>query len=217
MNNTRGLEAAFNIQNLSLGLAVFFLARITGAMYFMMTIDHDIIVKRSSKQVLVNAFLFLVFFLTFVVMLLTEAGFAVNPSTDEVTLEPYKYLNNFLEMPVVLIMFLVGVILVLFGIFKASFKKSENAFWWTVAGIIPVVLSLFFVAGFNNTAFYPSTYELNSSLTIQNASSSKYTLTAMSYVSLFIPFVIAYIVWAWRKINHQKINNDELENNTHVY
>jgi len=217
MNNTRGLEAAFNIQNLSLGLAVFFLARITGAMYFMMTIDHDIIVKRSSKQVLVNAIPFLAFFLTFVAMLLTGNGFAVNPESNAVSLEPYKYLNNFIEMPGVLIMFLVGIILVLFGIFKASFKKSENAFWWTVAGIIPVVLSLFFVAGFNNTAFYPSTYDLNSSLTIQNASSSKYTLTAMSYVSLFIPFVIAYIVWAWRKINHQKINNDELENNTHVY
>lgn len=217
MNKGRGLEAALNVQNLALGLAVFFLARITGAMYFMMTIDHEKIAKRSSRQVLLNAILFLVFFLSFVVMLLTQSGFAVNPENSEVTLEPYKYLHNFFEMPVVLILFLAGVLLVLFGIYKAAFKKCSCAFWWTVAGVIPVVLSLFFVAGFNHTAFYPSTHDLNSSLTISNASSSHYTLTAMSYVSLFVPFVIAYIAYAWRKINKVKVSNDELENNSHVY
>lgn len=217
MNEGRGLEAALNIQNLAIGLAVFFLARITGAMYFMMTIDHETITKRASRQVLINTVLFLAFFLTFVVMLLTKDGFAVNPQTGEVTMEPYKYLTNFLEMPIVLILFLAGVLLVLFGIYKAVVKKCGCSFWWTVAGVIPVVLSLFFVAGFNNTSFYPSTHDLNSSLTIYNASSSKYTLTAMSYVSLLVPFVIAYIVWAWRKINSQKVSKDELENNSHVY
>jgi len=217
MNKGRGLEAALNITNLALGLSVFFLARITGAMYFMMTVDHDKIVKRASKQVLLNAILFLVFFLSFVVILLTENGFAVDPVSSEVSMVPYKYLHNFLDMPLVLILFLAGVLLVLFGIYKAAFKKSGVAFWWTVAGIIPVVLSLFLVAGFNNTAFYPSTYDLNSSLTIYNASSSHYTLTAMSYVSLFVPFVIAYIAYAWRKINKVKVSNDELEQNTHVY
>ena len=217
MVKTRGIEAAFNIQNLSLGLAVFFLARITGAMYFMMTIDNDTIVKRSVKQVMINAILFLVFFLTFVGFLLTQSGFAVDPQNGNVFMEDYKYLHNLLEMPVVLILFLIGVLLVLFGIFKCAVKKCGCSFWWTVAGIIPVVLSLFFLAGFNNTAFYPSTYDLNSSLTIYNASSSKYTLTAMSYVSLLVPFVIAYIAWAWRKINSTKVSNEDLENNTHVY
>lgn len=217
MTNSRGLEAALNVQNLSLGLAVFFLARITGAMYFMNTISHDIIFRRSSKQVLVNAILFLVCFLTFAAMLLTQDGFAANAQTGDVTMEPYKYLHNFLEMPAVFVLFLAGILLVLFGIFKAVFKKCECAFWWTICGVIPVVLSLLLVAGFNNTAFYPSTYDLNSSLTIHNASSSKYTLTAMSYVSLFVPFVIAYIVWAWRKINSRKVSKEELENNSQVY
>jgi cytochrome d ubiquinol oxidase subunit II len=217
MNKSRGLEAALNIQNLSLGFSVFFLSRITGAMYFMMTIDHEKIVKRSSRQVLLNAILFLVFFLTFVVILLTENGFAVDPVSSEVSMAPYKYLHNFLAMPLVLVLFLAGVLLVLFGIYKAAFKKSGVAFWWTVAGVIPVVLSLFLVAGFNNTAFYPSTYDLNSSLTIYNASSSHYTLTAMSYVSLFIPVVIAYIAYVWRKINSSKVSNEELEDQTHVY
>ncbi|PKP23284.1 MAG: cytochrome d ubiquinol oxidase subunit II [Bacteroidetes bacterium HGW-Bacteroidetes-21] len=217
MNKTRGLEAALNVQNLSLGLSVFFLTRITGSMYFMNTIDHEVIFKRATRQVLINAVLFLVFFLTFVGFLLTQSGFAVNPTTSEVTMEPYKYLHNFLDMPLVLGLFLIGVVLVLFGIFKAVFKKSDKSFWWTVAGVIPVVLSLFLIAGFNNTAFYPSTHDLNSSLTIQNASSSHYTLTAMSYVSLFVPVVILYIWYAWRKINNQKITRNELDNNSHVY
>lgn len=217
MNTTRGLEAALNIQNLSLGLAVFFLTRITGGMYFMNTIDNTTIFNRSVKQVKINAVLFLVFFLTFVGFLLTQKGFAVNPTTAEVTMEPYKYLHNFLAMPCVLGFFLIGVVLVLFGIFKAAFKKDAKAFYWTVPGVILAVFSLFLIAGFNNTSFYPSTYDLNSSLTITNASSSHYTLSAMSYVSLFVPLVIAYIWWAWRKINSKKVSTDDFNDGNHVY
>ncbi|PLX11055.1 MAG: cytochrome C oxidase assembly protein, partial [Marinilabiliales bacterium] len=216
-----GLEAALNIQNLSLGLGVFFLARILGALHFFNSIDHDTIQERSRKQVIVNTILFLVFFLLFVFLLLTKEGFAVNPDTKEVFMQDYKYLQNFLDMPIVMIMFLIGVVLVLYGIFAAAFKKNRNGFWFASPGSILVALSLFLIAGFNNTAYYPSTFDLQSSLTIENSSSSHYTLTAMSYVSLTVPFVIAYIWYAWRSINKKKLDMDEInsskENGDHVY
>lgn len=220
-NTSRGLEAALNIQNLALGLSVFFLARIMGSMYFINYISSDEILAKARKQVVLNAILFLIFFLIFLVLLLTKQGFAVNPQTGNVFMEEFKYLNNFLQMPVVLVMFLLGVVLVLWGIYKSYFKKAIKAFWIASPGIILVVFSLFMVAGFNNTAFYPSTFDLQSSLTIQNASSSHYTLTAMSYVSLFVPFVIAYIWYAWRSLAKKKIDEaeitDSIENDEHVY
>ena len=147
-------------------------------------------------------------------------GFAVNPETGIVSMEAYKYLHNLLAMPVVLILLLLGVILVIFGIFRTItcfITCHDKGIWLSGTGTILVVFSLFLVAGFNNTAFYPSYYDLQSSLTIQNASSSHYTLTAMSYVSLMIPFVIAYIWWAWRALNKTKITAKEMEDDTHAY
>jgi len=212
---THGLEAAFNIQNLCLGLAVFFLSRMLGAMYFINTIQHEQIIERSKKQVLWNGLIFVVFFLSFLGMLLTQEGYTVNNSI--VSLEAYKYLHNLLAMPIVLVMFLIGVVLVLLAWFRSFTKAINRAFWCASTGVVLVVLALFFIAGFNNTSFYPSYTHLQSSLTIYNASSSHYTLTVMSYVSLFVPVVILYIALAWKSLAKKKIDTTELENNSHVY
>ncbi len=215
--SARGLELALNPHNLSLGFAVFFLARTLGILYFMNNIDEDNIISRAKKKLIYNAIPFVIFFLTFVIWLFFIDGFAYHPETKEVFMEPNKYLNNFLQMPWVSVIFILGVLLVLFGIAKSLFKNCSNGIWYAGSGTILTVLALFLVAGFNHTAFYPSTYDLQSSLTIENASSSKYTLTAMSYVSLMVPFVAAYIWYAWKAINNKKIDSDEMNEDIHVY
>jgi len=183
----------------------------------MNNIDEKEIFTRSKKQLLINTIPFLVFFLFFVGKLLFIDGFAVNPQTKEIFMESNKYLNNLLQMPVVLILFLTGVILVLFGILKSIFKDSNNGIWFAGLGTVITVFALFLIAGFNNTAYYPSLADLQSSLTIENSSSSIYTLTAMSYVSLLVPFVIAYIFYAWKSINNKKIDTKEMEEEHHLY
>ncbi|MEE4196324.1 MAG: cytochrome d ubiquinol oxidase subunit II [Bacteroidales bacterium] len=215
--SARGLELALNPHNLALGFAVFFLARTLGILYFMNNIDDTNIFRRAKKQLLYNAVPFVVFFLIFVIWVLLIDGFAYHPETKDVFMEPNKYLNNFIQMPVVAILFLAGVILVLTGIIKSLVNDCSNGIWFAGPGTILTVLGLFLVAGFNNTAFYPSTFDLQSSLTIENASSSKYTLTAMSYVSLMVPFVAAYIWYAWKSINNKKIDKDEMSEDIHVY
>jgi len=211
-----GLEAALNIQNVSLGLAVFFLARILGILYVMNTIDHEDIIHRTKKQLLYNTLPFLVFFLFFVVRLLFLDGYAYDDN-GKVFMEANKYLNNLLHMPLVLVLFLVGVLLVLYGIIRSWLQSWSKGIWFAGSGTILTVLMLLLVAGFNNTAFYPSSFDLQSSLTIENASSSKYTLTVMSYVSLFVPFVVAYIWYAWKSINNKKIDAGEMNESSHVY
>ena len=214
---TYGLEAALNITNLSLGLAVFFLSRLLASLYFINNIDNEAILKRAVKQVIKCAIPFLVFFLLFVGLILTKEGFAVNPDTGEVFMEKFKYLHNLIEMPIVLIMFLIGVVGVLFGIFLGAFKSSPKAIWFSGSGTILTVFALLMLAGFNNTAFYPSTFDLQSSLSIQNASSSKYTLIVMSYVSLLIPFVVGYIWYAWKSLNKKKISEDDIKDDDMAY
>jgi len=213
--STHGLEAALNFQNLCLGLAVFFLTRVTGSMFFINTIQHDTIIQRAKKQVFWNGLIFVFFFLCFLAMLLTQDGYAVNNGI--VSLESYKYWHNLLEMPMVLILFLIGVILVLLAWFRSFTNAIPRAFWCASSGVFLVVLALFFIAGFNNTSFYPSYTNLQSSLTIYNASSSHYTLSVMSYVSLFVPVVILYIALAWRSLSKKKIDTSELNQNSHVY
>ena len=212
-----GLEAVLNFQNVALGLAVFFLARILGVLYFMNNIDEKEIFTRSKKQLLINTVPFLVFFLFFVGRLLFIDGFAVNPQSKEVFMESNKYLNNLLQMPIALGMFLLGVVLVLFGILKSLFKDSTNGIWFAGLGTVITVFTLFIIVGFNNTAYYPSTADLQSSLTIENSSSSHFTLTAMSYVSLMVPFVLTYIFFAWKSINNKRIDAKEMEEETHLY
>lgn len=215
--NSRGLEAALNIDNLALGLAVLFLARILGSLYFINNIDHEEIVKRAKKQVLYNTIPFLILFLFFIVRLILMDGFAYDPQTKIVSMESYKYLNNLLEMPVFLVLFLIGVVLVLFGIFVTLFKNSKKGIWFSGLGTVLTVFVLLGIAGFNYTCFYPSNFNLQSSLTIENASSSHYTLSAMSYVSLMIPFVIAYIYYAWRMMDKKQINAEEIQEDDHAY
>ena len=224
---THGLEAiwdTFNgypnfIVNLSLGLAVFFLSRVLGGLYFLFSIDHGEkeLIERIQKALKRCSALFLAFFLLFLGLLLTKQGFAVDPNTKEVFLEKFKYLHNLLHMPLVLIFFLIGVVMVLWGLYKGTFKTSDKAFWFTGIGTLLTVMSLFMIAGFHNTAFYPSVDDLNSSLTIENASSSRFTLVVMSYVSLAVPFVIAYIYYAWRALTRKKITKDEIEKDTMSY
>jgi cytochrome d ubiquinol oxidase subunit II len=217
---THGLEAAFNVQNLSLGLAVFFLARTLAVLYFIQNIDHPEIIQRARRQLLFDAIPFVVFFLLFTAMLLLKDGFAVDPQTGIVSMERYKYLHNFLQMPLVAGIFLTGVILVLLGILRTAvcFERChEKGIWLSGTGTVLTVFALFLVAGFNHTAFYPSTFDLQSSLTIGNSSSSRYTLTAMSYVSLFVPVVLGYIFYTWRAINRKKTDVEELDQESHKY
>ncbi len=212
-----GLEAVLNWHNVALGLTVFFLARLLGVMYFIRNIEDVDLVKRSRKHLLINAIPFLVCFLAFTVRLLMMKGFAYDPETYMVSLESFKYLHNFLAMPLVLILFLTGVLLVLFSLYKTVFTDYIKGFYSGAAGTVLVVFSLFLIAGLNNTCYYPSNYDLQSSLHIVNSSSSHYTLTVMSYVSLLSPLVIGYIYFAWSAINKKKIDPEEMENESHVY
>lgn len=216
-NPARGLEAVLTFHNVALGLAVFFLARVLGLLYFIYTIDNDLIIARSQKHLFFTAILFLVLFLYFLVWLLLKEGFAVNPDSGLVFMEKYKYLNNLLQMPVVLIIMLIGVMGVLWGIISTLFFHNGKGFLFAGPGTVLTVFALFLIAGFNNTAFYPSTADLQSSLTIQNASSSHFTLVAMSYASLMIPFVFAYIYYFWKVMNRKKITDEEMNEESHVY
>jgi len=217
-NPLHGLEAALSMHNLLLGLAVLFLARTLGALYFINSIDHDQIFERSKKQVFINAIPFLVTFLAFVGWTLFGEGFAVNPDTQEVFILPAKYFHNLIDMPVVMIVFLLGVVSVLYGIGKTVLsRKYTKGIWFAGTGTVLTVLSLFLIAGYNNTAYYPSTADLQSSLTIYNSSSSLFTLKAMSIVSLLIPFVLAYIFYAWRAINSKPIDAAEVAADDHMY
>jgi len=216
---SHGLEAALNLHNVSLGLAVFFLARVLGLLYFMNSVSNDEIYARSRKQLIYNGIPFMICFLTFLIWLLLRDGFAVNPETQEVYMEAFKYWNNLMAMPFVLILFLLGVAGVLLGLVASILRKDcTKGIWAAGAGTVLTVFSLLLVAGFNNTSFYPSTFDLQSSLTIQNASSSQFTLTAMSYASLLVPFVFAYIWYVWRALNGKPIDEDEMKSDdVHVY
>src|ERR1035437_1288166 len=181
-NSAKGLEAVLNINNVALGLAVLFLARIQALLYFMNSISDDVLFARSKKHLIYNTIPFLVFFLFFVIRLILKDGYAYNPETMAVSMETFKYFHNLIQMPIVLILFLVGVLTVLWGIISSVIKDNTQGIWWTGGGTILVVFSLLLIAGYNNTCYYPSNYNLQSSLNIVNSSSSKFTLETMSYV-----------------------------------
>lgn len=212
-----GLEALLNIRNLALGFAVLFLARVNGILYIINTIDDEELKNRSVKALIYNSVPFLVFFLFFVISLLLSNGYAADPETGTISLEKFKYLHNLLQMPVVLIIFLTGVLGVLSGIATTILKKSLNGIWFTGGGTVLAVFALFLIAGFNGTSFYPSTHDLQSSLTIVNASSSKFTLKIMMYVSFILPVVLIYIWYAWKAMNKDKITEEEMNSGDHKY
>jgi cytochrome d ubiquinol oxidase subunit II len=212
-----GLEALLSLRNLSLGFAVLFLSRILGLMYILNSVEDEDVTKRSRKKIAVNTIPFLVTFLFFAITLILSEGFASDPETGKVYMEKLKYLNNFLQMPLVLAMFLAGVLLVLFGIYRSVFSDCYKPVWYSGTGTVLTVLALLLMVGYNNTAFYPSLDDLNSSLTIRNASSSHFTLRTMFYISFAIPFVIAYIWFAWKAINNKRISQEEMETEHHVY
>lgn len=217
-NPLHGLEAAFNPWNLLLGLAVFFLSRILALLYFINNINDAEINTRSRKQLLKETVLFLLFFLTFLIHWAIAPGFAVRPDTGEVYLEPFKYGLNLIQMPLVLATLLIGVVGVLFGIGKSLWAATwDKGIWFSGAGTVLTVLALLLCAGWNNTAYYPSLVDLQSSLTIQNSCSSPFTLKVMSFVSLLIPFVLAYIYYAWRALDLHKIDSQEMEESHHTY
>ncbi|MDT8400116.1 MAG: cytochrome d ubiquinol oxidase subunit II [Bacteroidales bacterium] len=212
-----GLEALLSLRNLSLGVAVLFLARLLGLMYIINSIDDDELNGRARKKALINLVPFLIGFLYFIISLLLAEGFAVDPESGRVFMEKGKYFHNLVEMPLVLIIFLSGTVLVLFALYRTVFTEKTDPVWFGGFGTVMVVLSLFLLAGYNNTSFYPSLSDLQSSLTIRNASSSHFTLKTMLYISFIIPFVIAYIWYAWSAINRKKIDKEEIGGEGHIY
>ncbi|MEG1765460.1 MAG: cytochrome d ubiquinol oxidase subunit II [Muribaculaceae bacterium] len=222
--STRGLEAIFDWKNLILGFTVLFLARTQAGLYFMNNIKDDEFYEKNRKAVLVNGIIFVLFFLTFVGLLLTASGYQtittdgipVVPNAFEVI--PFKYLHNFIDLWWALIAFLIGVVAVLYAIISAVFcKKFTSGIWFSGIGTILVVLALFWIAGYNDTPYYPSLLDSSSSLTIYNSSSSEFTLTVMSIVSLIIPFVAGYIAYAWYSMDKTSITQSEMNNTTHKY
>lgn len=216
-NGSRGLDVLLNPWVVIFGISVVFLARILGTLYINNNVNDDIIRGRVRKQLLVNTVLFLLFFLPFLIVTLVGEGYAVNEA-GVIVMEPMKYLNNFLAMWPLAIILLVGVVLLLFGIVKTVLKPEYvRGIWPAGIGVVLVVLVLFLIAGWNNTAYYPSTADLQSSLTLQNSSSSEFTLKAMFYVSFLVPFVLAYIVYAWRAIDKKAIDRKEIAEDDHAY
>lgn len=212
-----GLDALFNPVNYLLGFAVVFLARTNGILYMLNNIDDPSLRPKLHRALRVNAPLFVLFFVAFVIVLMGLDGYAV-AANGEVSLEAYKYLHNLLSMPATLIVFLTGVVLVLCGIGLALTQKNERrAIWLSGIGTTLAVLAIFLIAGYNHTCYYPSTTDMQSSLHLQNSCSSEFTLRTMSYVSLLIPFVLAYIAYAWHAIDSKKIDRNELENEKHKY
>ena len=226
-NASHGLDALLDPWNVVLGLAVLMLARILGMLYIKNNIEHQQIQERCTRQLPWNALLFLLFFLPFLIRLMIKDGFSTAAgagmsaaaevgmsaaSSGSITPESMKYLYNLIEMPILLVILLLGIVLVLFGIFKSSRSVLyRKGIWFTGIGTVLTVLVLLLIAGWNNTAYYPSNIDLQSSLTIANSCSSEFTLRTMAIVSLLIPFVLAYIVFAWRAIDRKRITQEEIE------
>ena len=211
-NASHGLDALLDPWNLVLGIAVFFLARTLGILYIMNNIEDEIIRSRGSVRLIGTSVPFVLLFVAFLVHVITKDGYAYDPATGVISLEAYKYLYNFLDMWYLLALLLVGVVLVLYGIIRTIVSRSYiGGIWPAGIGTVFTVLALLLCAGWNNTAYYPSNADLQSSLTIANSCSSYFTLNTMAIVSLLIPFVLAYIVYAWWSIDKKKLDKHELE------
>ena len=210
-NASHGLDALLDPWNLVLGFAVFFLARILGILYVMNNVNDENIRSRGSVRLIGCAVPFVVLFVAFLVRTLLKDGYAYEPTTGVIMMEPYKYLHNFIDMWYLAIVLLAGVVLVLYGIIRTVVSKTYICGIWPVGiGTVLTVLALLLSAGWNNTAYYPSNADLQSSLTIANSCSSYFTLSTMAVVSILIPFVLAYIVYAWYSIDKKKLDKQEI-------
>lgn len=215
-NASHGLDALLNPWVLVFGFAVVFLARTLGILYVINCVDDEDIRSRASVRLIGAAVPFLILFVAYLVHLLLKDGFAYN-AEGVIYMEPYKYLNNFIDMWYLTVLLLIGVVLVLFGIGKTIVSKDYiGGIWPAGIGTVLTVLALLLCSAWNNTAYYPSTAHLQSSLTLENSCSSKFTLLTMFYVSLLVPLVVAYIVYCWRAIDKKKLTREEL-NGDHVY
>ena len=211
-NASNGLDALLDIWNVLFGLSVFFLARVLGALYILNNVADDVLRQRCRRQVLGNVGAFLILFLTYFVRTLLKDGYAYDPLTGTIAMEPNKYLHNLLTMWPLLVLFVIGVGLLLYGVIRTVCSKVYvKGIWPAGIGVVLVVLVLLLITGWNNTAYYPSNADLQSSLTIVNSSSSKFTLTVMFYVSLLVPVVLAYIWYAWRQIDRHKLTRQEIK------
>ena len=211
-----GLEALGQWHAVLLGVTLMMLTAILGALYILNNVDDETIHAQMRRSVKISITPFLCFFLSWTLVLVLRPGYAA-AQDGTITMEPYKYLHNLLAMPAVLIMLLSGVVLVLLSLWKGAFTLSRKGIWFAMPGTVMVVMSVFFLAGFNGTAYYPSCTDLQSSLTLANSSSSYFTLKVMSWVSLLIPFVLAYIVFAWRAMDRKKITREEIAGEGNKY
>ena len=210
-NGSHGLDALLDPWNLVLGFAVFFLARILGILYVMNNVNDENIRSRGSVRLIGAAVPFVVLFVAFLVRTLVKDGYAYDPTSGVIMIEPYKYLHNFIDMWYLSVVLLAGVALVLYGIIRTVVSKTYICGIWPVGiGTVLTVLALLLSAGWNNTAYYPSNADLQSSLTIANSCSSYFTLSTMAVVSILIPFVLAYIVYAWYSIDKKKLDKQEI-------
>lgn len=218
-NAWHGLDALANPWNWVLGLAVFFLARVLGSLYLVNNLRDDALRQRARRQVWIDAIPFLLLFLAWLGFLLSTTGLVYDASARTFSAEPLRYLHSLVRLPLVGIGFVIGVVLVLTGILRTVLKSTSTCgIWLTGIGTVVTVLCLLLLAGLDGTAYYPSTADPQASLCLANSSSSEFTLTVMSWVSLIIPFVVAYIFYCWYKIDLGGISRKEMESgDTHKY
>ena len=217
-NSSHGLDALLDPWNLIFAFAVFFLARILGVLYIINNVNDDKLRKKARVKLAYSAVTFLILFLAFLVRTLLKDGYACDPETGVIFMEPMKYLHNFVSLWYVSLILVIGVVLLLYAIYTTVRKPDYiSGIWPGGIGVVLVVLCLLLYAGWNNTAYYPSNADLQSSLTLANSCSSEFTLSVMTIVSFFIPIVLAYIFYAWREIDKKKIDSEELAADDHVY
>lgn len=217
-NGWHGLDALLDLWNVVLGLAVLFLSRCLGILYFINNVSDAELLPRFRRRLMIESVCFVAFFVPFVIYVLLKDGFAVDAASGSIVMESYKYFHNLMAMPWVLGLFLLGVVAVLFGLGRSILCATYNkGIWFAGVGTVLAVLALLLTVGYNNTAYYPSAVDLQSSLTLSNSCSSLFTLKTMAYVSVFIPFVLAYIIYAWRAIDRKPITADEMKESDHAY